>query len=435
MKRKVALIIVLALVASLFVGCGQGTEQNEPDNDTTEQATTEGTDSPKKEPVKIALFDGITGAHAPGVKLGVNGAKLAVKHVNEAGGVLGGREIELVLVDSTDDTTRAPLILEDALSSQKISGVVGSNASSLALTQLPVLEKYKVPALLGSVNVKITSSGYSFIFRPGCIGDQMGKVNVELLQYLAEKSGKPVEDFKVGIVYEDSAYGADTAAGYKTHCENAGLPVVVEESYPALKLTDASPIVTKLKNADVQVVMAACLTGDAKLLVNTMKSMQYQPMLFGGGSGFIWPPLYDELGENVNGIISSSCWNWDQTNNYKIEEWEDICKEYEETYGEFPAEHAGEMYAFVRIFADAIDKADSDDPIAIRDILRTLSVDNCKWMVLIPEGNVKIDPETGQGIGSNAVMIQWQDNVPKTIWPREISSVDIIGITGNVFEE
>jgi ABC-type branched-subunit amino acid transport system substrate-binding protein len=111
----------------------------------------------------------------------------------------------------------------------------------------------------------------------------------------------------------------DTAAGYKEYCSQAGLNVIVEESYPAATLTDASTIVTKLKQAGVDLVMAVSLTEDAKLIINTMKAMNYAPVLFGGGEGFIWPPLEAELGDSVNGIISAAVWNLDQTNNLKAD--------------------------------------------------------------------------------------------------------------------
>jgi branched-chain amino acid transport system substrate-binding protein len=422
MKRLIALLVVLALILLVVVGCDK--KQNGTDTDSTG-----GTTPLSGDPVRIMVFTSLTGVNAAGGKMDSQAAKLAAKHVNEEGGVLGGRPLELTIVDATSETTQAPLVFENALSSAKYTGVIGSNTSSITLTQLPILEKYQVPAIVGSVNAKITDSGYKFIIRPGCIGDQMAKVNVELLLYLAEKSGKDVKDYKVGIVYENSAYGMDTAAGYKDYCNEAGLQVAVEESYPAKAFTDASPIVTKMKQAGVDLVMAVSLAEDAKLLINTMKSLQYTPLLFGGGEGFIWPTLYEEMGDDVNGIISSAVWNWDQKNNYKIENWDEICEEYKEMFNErFLAEQGGEMYGFIRMFAEAIDKAGTDDPIAVRDELLKFNVDNSKWLTLTPEGNVRINPENGQGIGSNAVLVQWQDGIPRTVWPLSIAAASVIEI-------
>jgi hypothetical protein len=172
---------------------------------------------------------------------------------------------------------------------------------------------------------------------------------------------------------------------------------------------------------------------DAKLIINTMKAMNYAPVLFGGGEGFIWPPLEAELGDSVNGIISAAVWNLDQTNNLKADpEWDKVNAEYKERYGDFLAEQGGEMYTFIRMYAEAIDRCNSDDREEITKALKSMNTDDWTWLNCVPNvDGIKINETTGQGEGSLAVMIQWQNNVPCTVWPREISSVKVIDMAGN----
>src|SRR5882757_7458383 len=53
-------------------------------------------------PVKIGLVDPITGAYAAIAQGEVEGAKLAIEHVNKKGGILG-RQAELLIEDSAND--------------------------------------------------------------------------------------------------------------------------------------------------------------------------------------------------------------------------------------------------------------------------------------------------------------------------------------------
>ena len=54
-------------------------------------------------------------------------------------------------------------------------------------------------------------------------------------------------------------------------------------------------IVVGLKQAGCEVVFPTCYTQDAKLLFNTMKSMNYSPLIIGGGGGFLYHHLVKNL--------------------------------------------------------------------------------------------------------------------------------------------
>src|SRR5690242_20246136 len=55
-----------------------------------------------EEPLKIGMVDPITGVYAALAVSEVEGAKLAVEHINKAGGILG-RQIQLLVEDSAND--------------------------------------------------------------------------------------------------------------------------------------------------------------------------------------------------------------------------------------------------------------------------------------------------------------------------------------------
>lgn len=403
MKKAIRMLLALLMVAAFLTGCaGSG----------------------DKGAIKIMLFTTLTGDMAAGGEMDKMGAELAVKHINEAGGVMG-RTLELVVVDATSDSTQAPLILENALSKGGITCVIGSNSSSIFKTELAVLEKYKVPGISGGVSMEICTQGYTYVFREACNAEDLAESNMGLLLDLVEVSGKTIDEFNVAIIYEDSNYGQDTGSEYQSILNEAGFNVAINENWPAGQLTDASSLVTKLIQAKVDLVMSVAYPSDTKLILNTMASMSYKPLIIGGGSGFIWPTLEEEMGDDVNGIISASAWNWDSTCNYKIDNWQEIVDDYVKTNGVFMAEQAGECYGFVRAAAFAIEKAESTDPVEVRNTIAGLTTENCEWLALVPPGTGGGFDATGEYLYAVGTTVQWQGNVPRTIWPREISGVEV----------
>lgn len=435
MKKLLGVMLVVLLALTMVLSACDKPASGPETPETTKPSGGGDVPPSDEEPVRIGLFTSMTGSNAPSGAYDVKGAEVAIKHINEDGGVLG-RKVELVLMDSTSESNQSALILERELSTRKVAAIVGNNTSSICLTQLPVLEKHKVAALTGAANIDVTSKGYTYIFRPSATGQMITQNNVDVITYLAKVSGKPLDEYNVGIVYENSPYGKDCAEGYADACEEAGLKIVVSETYPVGALTDASPIISKLKNNKVDLVFCVSAPVEAKLITSTMKTMEYAPLLVGGGTGFIWPTILAELGEEVNGTIAASAWNYDVKSFYDIEGYERVVNDFEEMHGEYMSEQCGQVYSFMRMIVEAIENAGTDDSEAVRNEIAKLTSDNSKWFNMVAPGSPGMKfREDGQSEPITPLIIQWQDNRPRTIWPRELSLVPIVDIAGNPIKE
>ena len=98
MKKLLSLILALAMVLAL-VACG---------NKTTEDPSTTGNgDATDADPIRIGFFAPVSAASAAADgQSAEQSAKLAVKLINEAGGI-NGRKVELVNYDDGLDTAEA----------------------------------------------------------------------------------------------------------------------------------------------------------------------------------------------------------------------------------------------------------------------------------------------------------------------------------------
>ncbi len=399
-----SVILVLVFAASLFAGCGGGDKKAEP------QKVTE---------VKIAFMNPLSGSNVDAGQQDLNAAQLAVEDINNAGGIkaLGGAKIKLVVVDTTSDPKQAASVAERTFSSEKVAGMVGTGISGLTLPILPVAEKAKVPLITNSINDQITAQGYKYTFQITPKGSQFGNTQVQFLKFLNEKFKLGIT--KVAVVYENSGYGVSTAAGIKDIAAQAGLELVLYEAYPH-GFTDASPLVTKIKASGAQALFPVAYTTDAKLIINTMKSMSVNPVIIGGGAGFLWPAFAKEMGDAVNGFVSVASWNWDSKSITANKDLVAVTERYEKKFGTFMTEHAGPTYVAVRLIAEAIEKAGSADPTKVRDALASFNA-NTGMAAMMQPGTTKFD-DKGWNSPVHPVMIQWQDGKPRTVFPAEDST-------------
>jgi branched-chain amino acid transport system substrate-binding protein len=375
------------------------------------------------EDVQIALFAMLSG---PGVDMGKmsrDGAEMAAEDINASGGIkaLGGAKIKLVVADVTSNAAQGPSVMERTLSTGKISAAVGCGASQMTLTCLPVIEKSQVPLLTSSISDKITQQGYKYVFEICPKGSQFGATQVKFLTYLKNKYNLPIK--QVGFVYENTAYGTSTAGGLKETALKEGYKIGLFEAYDA-KFTDASPLVTKIKASGVDVIFPVSYTTDAELIISTMQAMRVNPLVIGGGAGFIWPDIYKSLGDRINGVFSVGSWSWDSKNIMSDPQRKSVVERYKKRFGTFMPEQAGEHYAMIWTLKDAIEKARSTDPKKIRDAMASIEITRGLAAIMQP-GKIKFD-KTGWNLYVHPTMIQWQRGEPRTVYPEEDATNDVV---------
>ena len=381
--------------------------------------------------VTIVLHAPVTGNNSESGRQDVLGCEYAVDYVNNNGGIkaLGGAKVKLVISDSTSDSNNAALALQRTLDANPDTvAIVGNGTSSMTLAILETLQKYKIPALcVTAANSTICEKGCEFIFQPGSDAQAFSVLQVAGIKYYYDKKGLSYSDIVVGIVYENSAWGQDTAKGNKKQAEGAGFKVAVEETYPVEGFTDAGPMITKLKSAGVNVLMPASYVNDTKLIMSTSQAMDFHPLIIAGGSAFVWPAFGKELGTIGNGAMSASNWTWDLSYCQEDKTWSAMEKDYKERWlpevkkldPEDMGEHVGPACLNLLMWVEAIEETKSTDPVVLRDYMLTMKGDNSPWFKMIhPDSYFD---ERGKNMGVVPSIGQWQDGTFHCIFPAELA--------------
>lgn len=176
------------------------------------------------EPVKVGALFALTGGLAPYGPPIVNGAKLAVKQVNNTGGVLG-RKLDLII----RDTATAPAAGRDAASKlinlDKVVAIIGALSSGVTVASSSIT----IPAGIVLISPASTSPMITdledddFVFRT-CVSDALqGVVQGKLAFDLGHKTAS--------VIYVNNPYGKGLAQVFKREYEKAGGKVLAMVPY------------------------------------------------------------------------------------------------------------------------------------------------------------------------------------------------------------
>ena len=364
--------------------------------------------------VNIAALFPLSGDLARPGETCLNAAKLGADDINAAGGIkaLGGAKINVISSDLRSDDKVTRTETERVLTSTKCSAVNGCYASALSLVASEVTEREKVPMVTGSITNPLIERGFKYIFQVAPRASQFGEAQVKLAQEVAG------DQKRVAVVYENTAYGSTTSKGVQDEAQKQGLEVTLFEAYEK-SFTDAGPLVNKIKAGNPGVLFPISYPNDFALIIRTLKQQNVKVPIIAGGAGPLFPEFGKNFGEDANGILSIGSWSKDLN-----EDTLEIDKRYRARHGEFIQEHAGEVYVFQWLIADAIERAGSADPEAVRDALAQTNLTR-GFGAAMPNGKIQFD-ERGWNFGAFPVGVQWQQGDLVTVYPKEVAKAPIV---------
>jgi branched-chain amino acid transport system substrate-binding protein len=205
-----------------------------------------------EEPIKIGVDNPLTGVYTALGRNENTGMALAVEEINAKGGILG-RQVQLVIEDSTSDKTDiAVQKARKLIQSDKVNFLIGNVNSSHAIAIAQVAAELKVLHIDpgGHADV-ITGSGCHWTtFRVCNTGAMQGNA---MAAPLIKTFGK-----KYYVIAQDYAFGHSLQEGLAKAAAKVGGQLVGVEFFP-LGTTDYSAILIKARaaNPDIIVDLAA----------------------------------------------------------------------------------------------------------------------------------------------------------------------------------
>jgi branched-chain amino acid transport system substrate-binding protein len=222
----------------------------------------------------IAVVGPMTGQYASFGAQMRNGGELAVEDINAAGGVLG-KKIDLSIGDDVCDPKQA-VAVANQLTAGGVQLVAGHYCSGSSIPASKVYaESDMVQISPASTNPAFTDDRAGpNIYRVCGRDDQQGGVAGK---YLAKNFAYK----NIAIVHDKTAYGKGLADETKKALNQAGKQEVLYEAITAGE-KDYSALVSKLKQANVDVLFLGGYHTEAGLIVRQMRDQGLATILMGG---------------------------------------------------------------------------------------------------------------------------------------------------------
>lgn len=367
------------------------------------------TTTQEKEVIKIGAAISLTGKYGRTGEWYKMGYELWVDEVNKKGGLLG-KKVELILYDDQSDPTTSQNLYEKLITVDKVDLLLGPYSSAIVFSASSVAEKYHKVMIEGGGNaLKIFSRGYKYIFLtlPG-LAENISKGLFDFIASLPEDQRPKT----IAIINAQDLFPEAIASGAKNYAKKLGMQVVLEEEYPK-DAQDLTPLLTKVKNANPDVLVGGTYFPDAVLIVKTLKQLNWRPKIIFLTVGPAMPEFWETLGEDAQGIMGES-W-WEPTAPYPgVDEF---VQAFKAKYGKDPDYHAACAYAAGQVIEQAVEAVGSLDQDQIAEYIRTHTINTIVGPLTYTEAGY---PTLGP------LLIQWQDGTRVIIMPKQAATGEAI---------
>lgn len=389
-----------------------------------------GKDGPQEIPDKIVIgsLEPLTGAHAVFGTEAKLGTEIAIRHINESGGIksMGGIPLELVVEDCGENADTAKLGAESIISKHHPVAIVGLYISRLTVAASEVTEREKVILMVDALVDSVTAMGRQYLFRPGPKAGQHGVSAVEFSVETAKLNNVPLQ--KVAILNEDSAFGRSNTNGAVEASLNNGLVIVYQREYP-YDIADASSLIDDIAAAKPDLVVHCPYFMDAIIFANTFKESGKIPKFIAGmgACGYTDPDSIDALGDSADYYANTYSYNpaKDTPQNNKF------IQDFVAEKGHIPTEAGGMDYYTTWVLKEALELSGQmfpDDPLNpdnIRAAFLELDLTSGPAVDTFPGSRITFT-ETGDNPHARAVILQVLDGEPKAVWPADAAETTAV---------
>lgn len=345
MKRALFAISLIIVVSMIIAACGGAARGNE---------------------IKVGGIAELTG-DIPAVGASFkNAAEMAVKEVNDAGGLdVCGKKytINFIIEDNAGKADQSASAAQKLITQDNVVAIIGPNASRYAIPASEIAESSKVVLISPwSTNPKTTldaktNASKKYVFRAAFIDPFQGRVVAKFaLDNLKAKNAAVLYDVA-------SDYNKGIAEFFKQTFEENGGKVVAFETYTTGD-KDFTAQLTKIKDANPDVIFLPNYYSEVPLQIQQAHRLGITAPFLGSDS---WGS------SELLGLCGAECEGYYFSTHYAADNATPVAKKfidaYNAKYGNVPDDVAALTYDSFGLLWKAIQTACSTDRQAIRDAL------------------------------------------------------------------
>jgi branched-chain amino acid transport system substrate-binding protein len=370
--------------------------------------------------VVVGLILPLTGPSAAFGQISWNAMQFGTELMAEAGGVksMGGAKIKAIIADSETKPEVAAAQVSRMVD-RGASVLVGCNQSAATIVASQVAERSKIPFLTAyDIDPTITARGFKYVFRCSPLTTTYSADLLTAIKEVADKSGGAK---RLGLLSENSITGQGVNKYLAEAAGKLGFEVVETLSYDVGTTQNFAPFITKMKAANVEVLVGHNRVSDGVQITRTAKELGYNPKAMGGVLGAYNTQDYvqtlKETAENMFGTDS-----WASTLN--IPNMKPVVDKFTERFKKPMDIGTVTILADIAVIWDALERAKSTDRQKLRDAIAATNMKPGDKNFFMLRG-VKFAP-TGDNEMAGSMITQIQGGKRVPIWPPEIAEAKAV---------
>lgn len=327
--------------------------------------------------IKLGIVAPMSGPNARYGAFSMHGAELAVKEINDAGGV-DGHKIELYNADSQGTPVEGVSATRRLIDEDEVGFIIGDVSSSVTLAMQPVVEDAEVLLLnAASSNPKITYGagvgGFKWTYRNYPTDENRALI---VAKYAAEQRGFT----KFAVLSVDSDYGRSAIEFTKKYLPQFKGEILSEDYYKEGEV-DFRSVLAKIRDNGAQAIILYGLADTTPIIARQMIELGLagKVTLIGNGE-FNTEKTIKSAPTALEGAVEAAAWipAWDSPASKAFVE------KFTATYKEAPNNHAYVHWDTVHLLAEAIHEAGSIEQDKVRAALSKIKYNS-------PVGEVTFD--------------------------------------------
>lgn len=311
--------------------------------------------SAQAESLKIGIAGPVTGPVAQYGDMQKIGAMMAIRQINEAGGI-NGQTLEGIIYDDACDPKQA-VAVANRIVNDDIRHVIGHLCSSSTEPASDIYEEEGVLMITAaSTSPSITEKGYELIFRTIGLDSLQGSLAAAHIR-------DHVKPERLAVIHDKQQYGEGLATTVKDLLAADGIEAEMFEGVtPGDK--DFSALIAKLKRNNIDFVYYGGYHPELGLILRQSREKGFDAP-FMGPEGVVNSDLAAIAGEAMEGVLATAPKSFDQNpENAALTEAFKARNEDPSGPFVFPA------YAAIQVMTDAIKATGETDPYALAEYLR-----------------------------------------------------------------
>ncbi len=306
---------------------------------------------------KVGYLASQTGPYAALGLASTEGAQLAVKQINDAGGI-NGKQIELVLLDDKGTSTDSALGAQKLIEVEGVLTLASATATALSHSVISVLNDNETPGLIISGTGLVMDQLGDWTFKPSsCEADYIPLP----LRYLRDDMGATT----IAAMIENSGYGEGGEHYLNIVAPDMNMEIVETQHFdPAA--TDMTPQLANIRSSGAESMFIWGSGPAGALAIKQAREMDIMiPIATTPAQSSL--RYYEAFAEFYEMEPSPACLDnkptiWQQLSD--SDEDKAMCRQFEEDfnaeYGRIPGIYEAIGASFIWFIADGLERADPD---------------------------------------------------------------------------